>query len=280
MTGHMAGYEGEEKEDRGGAEQMMERIVILLTILIGGGISLALLMGKGAFLIAGYNTASEKEKRKYNEKKLCRTTGTYLALITVLVLGAEIMGEDIPDWYLALTMGGVFIGLIPTLLYANLGCRIKPGEEILLEKSPGKELKRKRTRNIGTAVIVLITIAAIVFSAVLLFTGDVKVLIQDGQLEIRGSYWSDYKLPLSEIQTVAYREDFETGRKRMGVNSLQLNEGTFQNKEFGEYTIYSYARCEDFVVLETTDGKLVINGKTPEETRELYEKILAAAGLE
>ena len=35
MTGHMAGYEGEEKEDRGGAEQMMERIVILLTILIG-----------------------------------------------------------------------------------------------------------------------------------------------------------------------------------------------------------------------------------------------------
>ncbi|MBS6679687.1 MAG: DUF3784 domain-containing protein, partial [Clostridiales bacterium] len=73
----------------------MERIVILLTILIGGGISLALLMGKGAFLIAGYNTASEKEKRKYNEKKLCRTTGTYLALITVLVLGAEIMGENI-----------------------------------------------------------------------------------------------------------------------------------------------------------------------------------------
>lgn len=69
MTGHMAGYEGEEKEDRGGAEQMMERIVILLTILIGGGISLVLLMGKGAFLIAGYNTASEKEKRKYNEKK-------------------------------------------------------------------------------------------------------------------------------------------------------------------------------------------------------------------
>ena len=36
---------------------MTDRIVILLTILIGGGISLALLMGKGSFLIAGYNTA-------------------------------------------------------------------------------------------------------------------------------------------------------------------------------------------------------------------------------
>lgn len=256
---------------------MTEKIEILLTILIGGGISLVLLMGKGGFLIAGYNTASEKERRKYNEKKLCRTVGAYMALITVLVLGAEILGENIPDWYMALVMGGVFVGLIPTLLYANLGCRVKPGEEILLEE---KELKRKKTRNIGTAVIVLITIAALAFSAVLLFTGDVKVLIQDDQLEIRGSYWSDYELPLSEIRTITYREDFETGRKRMGVNSLQLNEGTFQNSEFGEYTIYSYARCEDFVVMETTEGVLVINGKTPEETRTLYEKILAAAGLE
>ena len=259
---------------------MMEKIVILLTILIGGGISLVFLMGKGSFLIAGYNTASEKERRKYNEKKLCRTVGAYMALITVLVLGAEILGENIPDWYLALVMGGVFIGLIPTLLYANLGCRVKPGEEIPLEENPEKELKRKKTRNIGTAVIVLITVAAMVFSAVLLFTGDVKVLIRDDRLEIQGSFWSDYELPLSEIRTVTYREDFETGRKRMGVNSLQLNEGTFQNSEFGEYTIYSYARCEDFVVMETRKGVLAVNGKTPEETRNLYEKILAAAGLE
>ena len=259
---------------------MMEKIVILLTILIGGGISLVFLMGKGSFLIAGYNTASEKERRKYNEKKLCRTVGAYMALITVLVLGAELLGENIPDWYLALVMGGVFIGLIPTLLYANLGCRVKPGEEIPLEENPEKELKRKKTRNIGTAVIVLITVVAMVFSAMLLFTGDVKVLIRDDMLEIQGSFWSDYELPLSEIRTVTYREDFETGRKRMGVNSLQLNEGTFQNSEFGEYTIYSYARCEDFVVMETTDGVLAVNGKTPEETRTLYEKILAAAGLE
>ena len=259
---------------------MMEKIVILLTILIGGGISLVFLMGKGSFLIAGYNTASEKERRKYNEKKLCRTVGAYMALITVLVLGAEILGENIPDWYLALVMGGVFIGLIPTLLYANLGCRVKPGEEIPLEEKTEKELKRKKTRNIGTAVIVLITVVAMVFSAMLLFTGDVKVLIRDEMLEIQGSFWSDYELPLSEIRTVTYREDFETGRKQMGVNSLQLNEGTFQNSEFGEYTIYSYARCEDFVVMETTDGVLAVNGKTPEETRTLYEKILAAAGLE
>ena len=132
---------------------MMEKIVILLTILIGGGISLVFLMGKGSFLIAGYNTASEKERRKYNEKKLCRTVGAYMALITVLVLGAELLGENIPDWYLALVMGGVFIGLIPTLLYANLGCKVKPGEEIPLEDIVNHFLKFAKECDLSESII-------------------------------------------------------------------------------------------------------------------------------
>ena len=32
--------------------------------------------------------------------------------------------------------------------------------------------------------------------------------------------------------------------------------------------------------METTDGVLAVNGKTPEETRKLYEKILEASGLD
>ena len=32
--------------------------------------------------------------------------------------------------------------------------------------------------------------------------------------------------------------------------------------------------------METTEGELAVNGKNPEETRQLYEKILEAAGLE
>ena len=45
-------------------------VVILFAVL-----SIVLLMGKGSFLLAGYNTASKKEKSKYNEKRLCRVVG-------------------------------------------------------------------------------------------------------------------------------------------------------------------------------------------------------------
>ena len=41
--------------------------VEVLVLIMG----IVLLCGKGSGLIAGYNTASEEEKNKYNEKKLC-----------------------------------------------------------------------------------------------------------------------------------------------------------------------------------------------------------------
>lgn len=42
-------------------------------------------MGNGAGLIAGYNTSSAEKKLKYDEKKLCRTMGAGLSVLTVLV---------------------------------------------------------------------------------------------------------------------------------------------------------------------------------------------------
>ncbi len=48
-------------------------------------LSVALLMGKGSFLIAGYNTASQEEKRRYDKKKLCRTVGGGMGVLAVML---------------------------------------------------------------------------------------------------------------------------------------------------------------------------------------------------
>ena len=40
--------------------------------------------GKGAFLIAGYNTMSPAEKAKYDEKKLCRLMGNFMFVLALL----------------------------------------------------------------------------------------------------------------------------------------------------------------------------------------------------
>lgn len=51
-----------------------------LTAVILFVMAIPFMFGKGAQFIAGYNTASEKEKAQYDELKLCR----WVALILVL----------------------------------------------------------------------------------------------------------------------------------------------------------------------------------------------------
>ena len=60
----------------------------ILWVVFGilAAISIVLLSGHGANLIAGYNTAGKEEKSKYDAKKLCRVTGAGMAVITILIL--------------------------------------------------------------------------------------------------------------------------------------------------------------------------------------------------
>ena len=50
-------------------------IVFLGMIVLFLVLGLTFSRGKGAFLIAGYNTASKAEKARYDEKALCRFMG-------------------------------------------------------------------------------------------------------------------------------------------------------------------------------------------------------------
>ena len=64
------------------------------------------LHGKGACLIAGYNTMSKKEQEQYDKDKLCRSTGysmliigIALTLLSCVILLTEII-PVLPEWTL------------------------------------------------------------------------------------------------------------------------------------------------------------------------------------
>lgn len=95
-------------------------------------LSIVLLSGHGALLIAGYNTATEKEKAEYNEKKLCRATGGFMLFCSVMLAGLSLaeyfaeagkMAENtllIPAliFLILLIAGAAFL-----IRYANTKCR-------------------------------------------------------------------------------------------------------------------------------------------------------------
>ena len=50
--------------------------------------------------------------------------------------------------------------------------------------------------------------------------------------------------------------------------------GFFENEEFGTYTRYTYYNPEACVVITSGDKKIVLSGKTYEETESLYQNLL------
>ena len=62
-------------------------------------ISLILISGHGANLIAGYNTAGREEKNRYDTKKLCRVVGIGMALITLMIFIMAIWETVLPAFF-------------------------------------------------------------------------------------------------------------------------------------------------------------------------------------
>ncbi len=96
-------------------------------LLAFGTIALCLLIqgifcwfGKGAWMIAGYNTLPRRERARIDKRKLCRTMAIFLFYLAAIVLadlftspGGYVIGFGLP------------IGAIVLLVYCNTGDRMK-----------------------------------------------------------------------------------------------------------------------------------------------------------
>lgn len=96
--------------------------IVMLIMLV---MSIMLMMGKGANLIAGYNTMSEKEKARYDSTALCKCVGKYLLSITVMMAALPLGGILQIDWLPWVFTAYVFISTIVLIIYCNTGNRFK-----------------------------------------------------------------------------------------------------------------------------------------------------------
>ena len=110
---------------------------------------------------------------------------------------------------------------------------------------------------------------------VLMFTGNVELTYNETDFQIVASYADDLTVKYDEIDSIEYRETFDAGSRYMGFGSAKLSMGTFQNDEFGRYTLYAYTRGKGAVVLKKGESVLVIVGKTAQETKAIYDTLAA-----
>ena len=81
--------------------------------------------GKGAALIAGYNTASPHEKARYDEKALCRAMGWLMMALAVcwFIIALNLLLENMVFLWIGLPL--FFAVCIIGIVYMNTSKKIK-----------------------------------------------------------------------------------------------------------------------------------------------------------
>ena len=107
------------------ADRIIPTIITLAVTIMFLILGLVLRKGKGAGLIAGYNTASPEEKRKIDEKALCRFVARlmffYTACFGLLSLGILSGTDSAFAWIMPIFL----IVTIIAVIYANTGNRFR-----------------------------------------------------------------------------------------------------------------------------------------------------------
>ena len=96
-------------------------VIILLLIVL----SVILLMGKGAWLIAGYNTLSSEKKAQYDSAALCRFIGKYLLSIALFMPAIPVGSILKKSWLIIVYVAYMLISTIFVIVYSNTGNRFK-----------------------------------------------------------------------------------------------------------------------------------------------------------
>ncbi len=165
-----------------------------------------------------------------------------------------------------------------------LMCAVKDREaffQYLEEKNPSIKInrsKRGKGFNAVSKVGVGFMVAIFAIVGIFLLTGNIEMDYGTESFTIKASYWYDKEIEYAEVQSIEYVDEKVSGARTGGVGTFRLLLGDFNNKEYGNYTRYTYTNCDAGVVLLVKDREVVISGKDKESTKAIYDELLKRCG--
>ena len=121
---------------------------------------------------------------------------------------------------------------------------------------------------------ILFLILTLVFICWIMFTGDIVYAVGEDALTIEADFHADFTVSYESIDSMEFREGNMPGTRIGGFASARLLMGTFRNKEFGNYTRYTYTNPDGCIVLRSGQKVLVISTERYSETLKLYLQLL------
>ncbi|MBQ8143334.1 MAG: SdpI family protein [Butyricicoccus sp.] len=195
-----------------------------------------------------------------------RVGGRLWVIGGVLFLFCGFLPVAVMQW--AMILGIIVLTAVPIAYsYAYHRKQVKAGTAVLTPIAASK------TEKIAARISLVIAIIIMIGCGVLCFTGDIDVAYGEAAFTIEADYYDDLTVEYDIIDSIEYREDFSKGSRTFGFGSPRLLMGSFQNEEFGAYTLYAYKKCDAAVVLTAGDKVLAVNGQDAESTRVIYEEL-------
>jgi len=253
--------------------------VIVVPFLV---MSIFLLNGKGAFLIAGFNTMSSSEKATYDENALCKAVGRLLLILTVLMCLWPLAFHLQIAWLFWVSFVLFMTAAIGFAVYANTGNRFR---KPLDPDAPYVEVNREPMSRLKKAMIaigIIISIQFFIGIGVMIYLGerDPRISIHRDRIQIRALYGRDiYFSHIAEISLIeSSMNEIGTGSRTNGYNSGgPAAKGYFSSAESGQQVLFVYATSSPTIKITQTIGfSIFISFRNSDETVDVYHKMSQA----
>ncbi|MBM7614304.1 DUF3784 domain-containing protein [Alkaliphilus hydrothermalis] len=214
------------------------------------------------WLIAGYNTASKKEKEKVDIEGLGIFMGNMMYLLSCVMLLGVILR----------TLGYKLVGDLTWIVVIGITIyMVVKGQRFQSKGQEGQQQMKKSTVVTG----ILIFIPIILLSSGLMIYGVLpsEVVLEGGALQITGMYGTT--IAEKEIISMELIDEIpEIERKVNGFDFGNILKGNFQLEEWGSGMIYLESKRGPYILIRYKDGKFVlINFKKPEDTQRTFEML-------
>ena len=125
--------------------------------------------------------------------------------------------------------------------------------------------------------LILAVAVIMLFVPILSFKGT-QASVSDGRLRVKAPF-VDVDVPLSSIQAVECRTEFDMGLRMYGYGGISSGSGDFTNREFGSYTFAGTKKVPLFIVVRHSGKRiLAFNVGSEAETMALYRELAGLSG--
>jgi hypothetical protein len=238
-----------------------------------------LLRGKGAFLLAGYNTMSEEKRAKYNMPEICRFFGRVLIVFMALFLLSHVAILSGISWLYTVGIVLAIVILLGACIYANKSKRFRKSDANTDENTISEsKVKSKATKLVAIAI----SVVAVVAVGIMFIYGEMEpvVDIHSNSIQIRAMY--GLRVDFNEIADISLVENsmraIGVGTRTNGYGGFGGTwKGHFQSMGHGAVLLFVRADAYPTIHIERSGASdIFISFRDGDTTKIVYSEMITA----